>query len=291
VSEDTSPLPLIPPPFVLSQLTRTSSIEREAMWLSFECPPEASFVIRPYIGGVNGISGESMVGDMNSLIRRMNLSAQKQDYVVLPKQKWLDGIATRPGIVKQFVATPMVPPSEQLGTPRTDPQLEEQPEQPQGSQPQSSQPAEKSTVIGASLEWQMTGKDTVGGVQLQIIPKHNVGQMFFGSLQDAIKTRKYWESYVSPRHKRWNPEKLGLKNGDKIHVKNMMEHQTSREKLVKDLPSESPIPLKFNDVWNIEMCYDPSLERILKVDRADCSKPSVLLKVRTTPTKAFFCSQ
>ena len=32
--------------------------------------------------------------------------AEKQDYVVVPNQPWLDGIAVEPGVVRQFVAMP-----------------------------------------------------------------------------------------------------------------------------------------------------------------------------------------
>ena len=57
-----------------------------------------------FIGGVNGISGESNMGDMTSLMRRINSLSSIQDYLVTPEQLWLVGISTAPGIVKQFVA-------------------------------------------------------------------------------------------------------------------------------------------------------------------------------------------
>jgi hypothetical protein len=82
----------------------------EAMWINFESLNKKRFAVRLFLGGVNGISGEVAIGDMTSLIRRMNSLASKQDYIVLPDQKWLDGIATSPGIVKQFVTTKTVSP-------------------------------------------------------------------------------------------------------------------------------------------------------------------------------------
>jgi hypothetical protein len=82
----------------------------EAMWINFESPEGKRFAVRPYVGGVNGISGEASLGNMTSMLRRMNSQARKQDYIILPKQPWLDGIATAPGIVRQFVATAMAPP-------------------------------------------------------------------------------------------------------------------------------------------------------------------------------------
>ena len=44
------------------------------------------FAIRPYLGGVNGISGLSLFRDTME-------PRTKQDYVLLPNQKRLDGIA------------------------------------------------------------------------------------------------------------------------------------------------------------------------------------------------------
>src|SRR5271168_839982 len=82
----------------------------EAMWINFESLNNKKFAIRPFLGGVNGISGEASTGNMASLLRQMNPLTLKQDYIVLPVQKWLDGIATSPGIVKQFVAANMAPP-------------------------------------------------------------------------------------------------------------------------------------------------------------------------------------
>ena len=68
------------------------------MWIKFEA--KRKFALKVLLGGVNGISGEAA---------NLNKTAQpnpKQDYVVVPGQPWLDGIATAPGQVKQFVAVP-----------------------------------------------------------------------------------------------------------------------------------------------------------------------------------------
>ncbi len=67
------------------------------MWIHFQYKSpldEKKFVVRPFLGGVNGISGESSSGNMGSILRRQN--APQQDYIVLPEQRWLDGIATGP---------------------------------------------------------------------------------------------------------------------------------------------------------------------------------------------------
>jgi len=103
------------------------------MWINFESKDR--FAIKIYVGGVNAVSGEPMIENAATKLRRLNLIAQKksvQDYVVTPNQLWLDGIASNDGCVRQFVAMPL------------------------GS--------------GYSVEAQMTGEDLVGGLQFEIIP-------------------------------------------------------------------------------------------------------------------------
>jgi hypothetical protein len=78
-------------------------LEREAMWLCFRST--SKFAIRIYVGGVNGITGEPMIPTTATLLNRQN-GIKRQNYVVVPEQPWLDGIATSPGVVKQFVAVP-----------------------------------------------------------------------------------------------------------------------------------------------------------------------------------------
>ena len=68
------------------------------MWIDFSA--HRKFALKVLLGGVNGISGEAV--DLNKTAQ----PNPKQDYVVVPGQPWLDGIATAPGQVKQFVAVP-----------------------------------------------------------------------------------------------------------------------------------------------------------------------------------------
>ncbi|MGW4054360.1 hypothetical protein ACWENA_26405, partial [Streptomyces sp. NPDC004779] len=95
---------------------------REAMWLSFAGSPEPT-ALQVGVGKVCAISGEKWTG---------RLSRRPQNYVVLPRQPWLDGINSGKGTVRQFVAVP-------LG-------------------------------MGATVEGQVTGEETVGGLQLQAFP-------------------------------------------------------------------------------------------------------------------------
>ena len=101
------------------------------MWISLKA--EAPFAIQVFVGGVNAVSGEPIGEDETTLMRRLTLMEKKksiQDYVVTPKQLWLDGIATGNGHVRQFVAMPL------------------------GS--------------GYSVEAQVTGQDLHGGLQIVV---------------------------------------------------------------------------------------------------------------------------
>ncbi|MGW4910585.1 hypothetical protein [Streptomyces sp. NPDC004270] len=92
---------------------------REAMWLSFAGTVEPA-ALQVGVGKVCAVSGEPW---------RDRLSRDPQNYLVLPRQPWLDGINSGKGTVRQFVAVP-------LG-------------------------------LGATVEGQVTGEEVWGGVQLQ----------------------------------------------------------------------------------------------------------------------------
>jgi hypothetical protein len=94
---------------------------REAMWLSFGAAEPAALQVG--VGKVCAVSGEPW---------RNRLARGPQNYVVLPRQPWLDGINSGKGTVRQFVAVP-------LG-------------------------------LGATVEGQVTGEEVWGGVQLQSFP-------------------------------------------------------------------------------------------------------------------------
>ena len=105
------------------------------MWIRFDSAHK--FAVKIHLGGVNAISGEPMIEDAATRLRRLNLlSSNKsmQDYVVTPDQLWLDGIASHDGRVRQFVAMPL------------------------GS--------------GYSVEAQVTGKEVTGGLQFEITPAY-----------------------------------------------------------------------------------------------------------------------
>ena len=75
--------------------------QREAMWLNFHFKAQQKCAVRVFIGRVNAISGSKL----EKPTERKHLD-RGQDYIVVPDQKWLDGICIAPGIVRQFVAMP-----------------------------------------------------------------------------------------------------------------------------------------------------------------------------------------
>lgn len=119
--------------------------QREAMFLSFKATND-NFAIRTFVGGINAISGLPWNSPPSQ-------RSSKQDYVSVPTQKFLDGIAVGQGTVRQFIAMPL------------------------GS--------------GYSVEKQVTGKEDVGGMQLELIP----GNQWYVRPKFAQNTT----SYETPR--------------------------------------------------------------------------------------------
>lgn len=103
------------------------------MWINFNS--YKPYAIKVFVGGVNIVSGEPAIETAATRLRRRTLLSQNksiQDYLVVPDQPWIDGIATSAGRVRQFVAMSM-------GT-------------------------------GCSVEAQMTGEEVTGGIQFEITP-------------------------------------------------------------------------------------------------------------------------
>lgn len=64
-----------------------------------------AFAIKIYIGGINAISGGQQAENPEEMYARQSTNPL-QDYIVLPQQEWLDGIALPGGVTRQFVAVP-----------------------------------------------------------------------------------------------------------------------------------------------------------------------------------------
>ncbi|MEU6283057.1 hypothetical protein [Streptomyces sp. NPDC047028] len=114
---------------------------REAMWLSFSGTTEPA-ALQVGAGKVCAVSGEPWSG---------RLSRRPQNYLVLPRQPWLDGINSGKGTVRQFVAVP-------LG-------------------------------LGATVEGQVTGEEVWGGVQLQAFGLREDRLAEWRRLEDARRAR------------------------------------------------------------------------------------------------------
>ncbi|TEY43154.1 hypothetical protein BOTCAL_0377g00030 [Botryotinia calthae] len=106
-------------------------LQREALWIKFHTYGSARFAVKVFVGGINAVSGESKHRETEPM-QPIAGSDRKQDYLVVPGKRWLDGIFRSNGTVMQFVAVP--------------------------------------TGSGYSVEAQMTGVDKIAGLQFEIIP-------------------------------------------------------------------------------------------------------------------------
>ena len=70
--------------------------QSEAMWISFRA--DYPMALKVAAGKINAVTGEAWSGD---------LSADPQDYLVVPGQPWLDGFCVAKGTIRQFVAMPL----------------------------------------------------------------------------------------------------------------------------------------------------------------------------------------
>jgi hypothetical protein len=184
-----------------------------------------------------------------------DLARAAQDYVVLPQQCGLDGIAVRPGIVKQLVAVPTA------SRGHTAPHIKAR--RPV-KKARTSAPEKEDAITGASIESQMTGRGTIGGIQLQIIPEFDLDRMRAGNTADVMAgekrtptSRKEPEteeddravllSYKHPIPASASafdllktPRELGLREGQHIHMKDMKNVLKDRPKTIRDLFRETP---------------------------------------------------
>jgi hypothetical protein len=77
--------------------------QAEAMWISFgrQWGPRDEgypFAVKIAAGKINAVTGEAWTNGLNR---------DPQDYVVLPRQPWLDGYCVKKGTIRQFVAMPL----------------------------------------------------------------------------------------------------------------------------------------------------------------------------------------
>ncbi|KAM0080756.1 hypothetical protein ACKRZS_007079 [Fusarium odoratissimum] len=252
--------------------------QMEALWIHFHTEGQKKFAIRPYVGGINGLSGESSEGGMASILRQMNPATRKQDYIVLPEQLWLDGIATAPGVINQFVATEMAPPQREKSQ-------ESREDGSSKNRDASSDPSIHSdTHEGASIEWQLTGRDEVGGLQLQIIPAFEPDQIHAGSDRNAYMKSRGDISSITPTASIEHvfdvlstPAELNLKVGQTIHVKDLKAVAQSRPKVVSDLLDEAPLKLTHQSVVELDAVVYHCFKWVFVIKLLGSLKPPISL--------------
>ena len=72
--------------------------QAEAMWITFNPVFQYPFAVKIATGKICALTGDAWVNHLN---------CGPQDYVVAPKQPWLDGYCVEKGVVRQFVAMPL----------------------------------------------------------------------------------------------------------------------------------------------------------------------------------------
>lgn len=72
--------------------------QSEAMWLNFHTDNQRPFAIKVASGKINAVSGKEWTNFLDK---------DKQDYMVSPKQPWLDGFHVGKDVIRQFVAVPL----------------------------------------------------------------------------------------------------------------------------------------------------------------------------------------
>lgn len=208
---------------------------------------EGSFAIRTYIGGVNAISGRPLA-TTSRLLRNIvgattNTEGHAHDYIVLPNQSRLDGIAIAPDCVAQFVATQMKskePAKDESNKTRKPAIIRTSGDNP----------------LGSSIEHQVTSEDTIGGIQLEITPAICPEVMFFSKkprMRSWFPTgwpvinqfdRHDVEENAHLRTGRLDPMKtpaeLDLKPGECLYMKDVRKIKPCRPKIALDLLQELP---------------------------------------------------
>ena len=137
--------------------------QSEAMWLLFTAPyiPGRSasypFAIKVAAGKIDAVTGKGWSD---------GLAARPQDYMVAPRQPWLDGFCVQKGLIRQFVAMP-------LGA-------------------------------GYTAEEQLTGKAEHGGLQVVVYPmKREVFERRFPEVETIDSCLMDFEvSAAAPKFKR-----------------------------------------------------------------------------------------
>ena len=128
--------------------------QAEAMWIHFDGMYDEArrtrypFAVRIAAGKINAVTGQQWTSGMHE---------DPQDYVVVPRQPWLDGFCVTKGIIRQFVAMP-------LGH-------------------------------GYTAEEQITGEGQFGGVQVVVHPmKREAFERRFPKVDRTMRVSMIWDA-------------------------------------------------------------------------------------------------
>jgi hypothetical protein len=90
--------------------------QSEAMWMSFKTQSGRPFAVKVASGKINAVSGKTWSNELEGNVKFENelkarlmekYNKQEADYMVSPKQPWLDGFNVGKGVIRQFVAVPL----------------------------------------------------------------------------------------------------------------------------------------------------------------------------------------
>jgi hypothetical protein len=193
------------------------------MWIKFSA--KEPFALKIYVGGVNAISGVPIKESPETALKRLQLSDKvKQDYVVLPDQPWLDGIASDDGRIRQFVAMP------------------------KGS--------------GYSVEAQVTGEEKIDGMQFELTPvkrgcPESLNMKVFSSTQHGFTPSE--EKLLNLQEKRLSDMStmLDLKKAIEAEFGVAIMYQDLRLIIPNhsfSSPNFNDDQLKFAELWLPEVC-------------------------------------
>lgn len=127
--------------------------QREALFIQFQGAEWNPSIAKVCVGSINAISGDTYSSE---------ILGHKQDYILIPNQKWLDGINSGNGTVRQFVAMP--------------------------------------TGSGYSIESQLIDEDTIGGFQIQVTPaKEEIFKVNNPELKEILKKIRHVQKGAVPQ--------------------------------------------------------------------------------------------
>jgi len=214
------------------------------------------YAVRPFVGGVNTISGRPLP-TMARLLQNSNLRDNKdwvQDYVVLSEQSRIDGIAIAPGYVSQFISTRM---QAKASARKIKSVMEDRRGFQHGKIGSMAVSSSTYTPAGRSVENQMTSKDAIGGIQLEIIPALDPTTMFFSKKphirsdfasgwpvineydrHDVSEIKEQWADRLDPMK---TPAELGFHPRDVIYMKDVRSIVPCRKKTLSDLLPASAV--------------------------------------------------